>query len=123
MNDFDRTSFGLTRRRALALAAASAGLALGGWPAFAQQRLSVTEGNVAPVPIAIPDFLGGTPGDADAARGISGVITNNLRRSGLFAPIDPAAYIERHWSSTFDLLDFVDDDRFKQHIAVVRARG
>src|SRR5690242_12595713 len=92
----NRMHFGLTRRRALALTAASAGALLTGVPALGQTRLpSVTQGDVAPVPIAIPDFLGGTAGDGDAARGMTGVITNNLRRSGLFAPIDPAAYIEK----------------------------
>src|SRR4051794_8986032 len=92
----DWTRFGVTRRRVLAGAASSALLtgALGS-PVLAQTRLDVTQGNVVAMPIAIPDFLGGTPGDADAARGITQVITGNLRRSGLFAPIDPAAYIEK----------------------------
>jgi TolB protein len=121
MNDFNRTPFGLTRRRALALtAAASAGVAFSGVPAFGQQRLSVTEGNVAPIPIAIPDFLGGTPGDADAARGITGVITNNLRRSGLFAPIDPAAYIER--IANFDILPRFPDWKAINAQALVTGR-
>src|SRR5207302_7238396 len=34
-------------------------------------------------------------GDSEAARGVTQVVTNDLKRSGLFAPIDPAAYIER----------------------------
>jgi TolB protein len=102
MNDFDRTPFGLTRRRALALSVASSASAMLGLPALAQTRLDVTQGNVAPMPIAIPDFLGGTPGDTEAARGITQVITGNLRRSGLFAPIDPAAYIEK--IANFDAL-------------------
>src|SRR5215467_6994593 len=101
MNDFDPIPFGLTRRRALA-GAASSSVLLGRRPTLAQTRLDVTQGNVAPMPIAIPDFLGGTPGDAESARGITGVITNNLRRSGLFAPIDPTAYIER--ITNFDAL-------------------
>ncbi|HKS61598.1 MAG TPA: Tol-Pal system protein TolB, partial [Xanthobacteraceae bacterium] len=63
-------------------------------PAVAQPRIGVT-GNVAPVPIAIPDFVGGAPGDTEAARAITQVITANLRRSGLFTPIDPAAFIEK----------------------------
>jgi TolB protein len=46
------------------------------------------------MPIAIPDFLPGGPGDAEAARTVTEIITNNLRRSGLFAPIDPNAFIE-----------------------------
>ncbi len=88
-----QSPLGFTRRRLLALGAASASLLAA--PAFAQTNLRVTEGNVAPLVIAIPDFIGGTPGDADVARGISQVITANLRRSGLFAPIDPAAFIEK----------------------------
>jgi TolB protein len=106
MTDFDRARFGLTRRRALELTiATSASTLLAGslsWPAAAQTRLDVTQGNVAPMPIAIPDFIGGTPGDTDAARGITQVITANLRRSGLFAPIDPAAYLEK--IASFDTL-------------------
>ena len=84
----------LTRRRLLA---GAAGIAAAGMirPAGAVLRLEVTEGNVQPVPIAIPDFLGGSPADSELARSISQVITADLRRSGLFAPIDPAAYIEK----------------------------
>ena len=57
----------LTRRRLLA---GAAGLAAAGMvrPAGAVLRLEVTEGNVQPVPIAIPDFLGGTPGDSEIGR-------------------------------------------------------
>jgi TolB protein len=88
-----------SRRRLLLASAAAAGAgALAGLPghqAGAQVRLDITQGNVQPVPIAIPDFVGGSPSDVEAARGISQIITANLRRSGLFAPIDPAAYIER----------------------------
>jgi TolB protein len=83
-----------TRRRLLALGGA-ASVSLLARPATAQTQLSVTQGNVAPLIIAIPDFIGGTPGDTEVARGISQVITANLRRSGLFAPIDPAAFIEK----------------------------
>jgi TolB protein len=85
----------LTRRRLLAL---GAGVTLAGLmprPAAAVVRLDITQGNIQPMPIALPDFVGGMPSDAEGARNVSGIITNNLRRSGLFAPIDPAAYIER----------------------------
>jgi TolB protein len=66
-------------------------------PSFAgaQTKLQITEGNVAPLPIAIPNFVAGTPADGEVGAGVSGVITNNLKRSGLFAPIDPAAFIEK----------------------------
>ena len=94
--------FGFTRRRVLALGAATSASALLARSASAQLRLDVTQGNVQPVPIAIPDFIGGTPNDTEFARGITQVITNNLRRSGLFNPIDPAAYIEK--ITSFDVL-------------------
>ena len=85
----------LSRRHMLAIGAGSALIAALPRPSLAQVRIDVTQGNVAPVPIAIPDFVGGTPGDTEVARGMTQVITNNLKRSGLFAPIDPAAYIEK----------------------------
>jgi TolB protein len=100
-----QSPLGFTRRRVLALGAASASLLAA--PALAQTNLRVTEGNVAPLVIAIPDFVGGTPGDADVARGISQVITANLRRSGLFAPVDPAAFIEK--ITSFDNLPRFQD--------------
>jgi TolB protein len=86
----------LTRRRLLVTAATLAAVAgMAPRRAEAVLRLDVTQGAVQPLPIALPDFLGGAPGDADMARNVSQVIVNNLRRSGLFAPIDPAAFIEK----------------------------
>jgi TolB protein len=85
----------MTRRSWLAGAAAGAALGLGPRSAGAVVSIDVTQGNIQPIPIAIPDFVGGTPNDAEVARNISQVITANLKRSGLFAPIDPQAYLER----------------------------
>src|SRR5436305_10138841 len=82
----------LTRREALV--GGAAGLLLPSL-ARAQTRLQITEGNVAPLPIAIPNFVGGTPSDGEVGVGVAQVITNNLKRSGLFAPIDQAAFIEK----------------------------
>jgi len=89
---FDLT---FTRRHALKLAAFAGGLSLAARRARAVLQLDVTPGNFQPLPIAIPDFLGGTPADNDTAVGVSQVITANLKRSGLFAPIDPAAFLEK----------------------------
>ncbi|MBN8955301.1 MAG: Tol-Pal system protein TolB [Rhizobiales bacterium] len=87
----------LPGRRDLLLAAAS--IAAMQLPllrsAQAQLRLDVTQGTIQPVPIALPDFVGGTPADSNVARNVTQIITSNLRRSGLFNPIDPAAYIEK----------------------------
>src|SRR4029077_11360285 len=44
----------------------------------------------------LPDFSGGTPADGEVARNVTQIITANLSRSGLFAPVDPAAFIERN---------------------------
>jgi TolB protein len=64
-------------------------------PAHAQAKLDVTQGTVQPMPIALPDFVGGTSTDADVARNVTQVISANLKRSGLFEPVDPAAFLER----------------------------
>jgi TolB protein len=85
----------VTRRRALALGALAGGLTLSPRFATAVVQLDVTAGNFQPMPIGLPDFIGGTAGDGDTARGVTQIITANLRRCGLFAPIDPAAYIEK----------------------------
>jgi TolB protein len=86
----------LTRRRALLLGAAvGAGAGLSASPASAVLRFDLNQGNVQPLPIALPDFLAGGPSDGQLAHAISQIITANLKRSGLFAPIDPAAFIER----------------------------
>ena len=85
----------LTRRRALALGALAGGLTLSTRFAAAVVQLDVSQGNFQPMPIALPDFIAGTGGDGDTARGVTQIITANLKRCGLFAPIDPAAYIEK----------------------------
>jgi TolB protein len=87
----------LIDRRTLLAGAAATGAIVSLHPRAAKAVVSidVTQGNFKPIPIAIPDFVGGTPGDADVARNVTQVITANLKRCGLFAPIDPAAYIER----------------------------
>ena len=80
-----------SRRRLLATASGAAAAAvLGARPARAVLRLDITQGTIQPLPVAITEFAGG-----EGERNVSSVITNNLRRSGLFAPIDPTAFIEK----------------------------
>src|ERR1700761_108820 len=71
----------------LALAALFCGFAA---PASAQLRVDVTQGNIQPMPIAIPDFIG----DPSGAR-IAGVVRADLDRSGLFKNIDPKAFVDQ----------------------------
>src|SRR6478609_1471698 len=84
-------------RRQIITGMASLGVMMGGQRAFGQapKRIIVPEGEFTPLPIAIPNFVAGTPADNEVGVGVSQVITNNLKRSGLFAPIDQAAFIER----------------------------
>ncbi|MGI8527109.1 MAG: Tol-Pal system beta propeller repeat protein TolB [Pseudolabrys sp.] len=63
--------------------------------ASAVVRLDITQGNVQPMPIALPDFAGGAPSEAEVARNVTGIISANLQRSGLFAPVNPAAFVEK----------------------------
>src|SRR5215470_5192999 len=89
----------LTRRHAVLLGAA-AGIATvaarGVDPAGAVLRFDLNQGNAQPMTIALPDFLAGSPPDGESARGISQIITANLKSSGVFAPIDQVPFIERN---------------------------
>jgi TolB protein len=69
--------------------------AIGPRPARAVLNIDINQGNVRPMPIALPDFLTGGPAEGDTGRNVTAVISNNLQRSGLFAPVNPAAFIEK----------------------------
>jgi TolB protein len=64
-------------------------------PAVAQLRVDVTQGNIQPMPIAIPNFAAPQPSDATAAQNIAGVVRADLQRSGLFKPLDAKSFIDR----------------------------
>jgi TolB protein len=96
-NDSRAMTFRLSRRQVISGMAALGALG-GGRSALAQtgpKKIPIPDGDFAPVPIAIPNFAAGTPGDTEVGVGVAQVITNNLKRSGMFAPIDPAAFIEK----------------------------
>ena len=61
--------------------------------AVAQLRIEITEGMVAPTPIAIADFTGADGRVNDEGREIASIISSDLLSSGLFEPIDSAAFI------------------------------
>src|SRR5690606_31817942 len=60
-------------------------------PARALVEIDINKGVVEPLPIAITDFISADGKGAE----ISGVISADLKRSGLFAPIDKSAFIEK----------------------------
>ena len=60
-------------------------------PASAVVEININKGNVEPLPIAISDFVSSD----DIGARISAVIEADLKRSGLFAPVNRAAFIEK----------------------------
>lgn len=55
--------------------------------------IDVNRARTEPIPIAIPALTGGGGDSARIGQEMANVITNNLAHSGLFRPIDPAAFI------------------------------
>lgn len=78
----------LPRRRFLT-GAAALGL-IGAGSARAELTITLSGGDFKPMPIAIADFQG----EAQGAQ-VAGVITNNLTRSGIFAPLDKSKHPEK----------------------------
>jgi TolB protein len=78
------------RKFALAVIAFAALVAGYAAPASAQLRVDVTQGNIQPLPIAIPDFIG----DPSGAQ-IAGVVRADLDRSGLFKVLDPKSFVDQ----------------------------
>ena len=70
-----------------------AGLTAAPLPAAAALAVDVTQGNIQPLPIAVPDFIGGQPNGPGA--NIAGVVRADLERSGLFKPLDPKSFIDQ----------------------------
>jgi TolB protein len=85
----------LNRRNLLLGAGAGAIAALAPRPAKAVLNVDINQGNVQPMPIALPEFVAGTATELDVAHNVTGIITGNLQRSGLFAPINPQAFVEK----------------------------
>ena len=87
----------LSRRGIISLGAAGGAALMLGRSVSAQQRAptdigTLSEANVRPRPIAIPEFLGDDP---KFGADIAGIVGADLERSGLFKPIDRGAFIER----------------------------
>ncbi len=60
-------------------------------PALALVEIDVNKGNVEPLPVAVTDFLSSDGLGAE----ITSIISADLKRSGLFAPIEKGAFIEK----------------------------
>ena len=83
---------GLSRRNVLlGSGAVLAAHGLGVSPAIAQLVIDLQKGSFQPMPIAIADLSG----EGDMGPRISGIITNNLKRSGYFSPLPRERHAER----------------------------
>ncbi|MDN2565347.1 Tol-Pal system beta propeller repeat protein TolB [Aquibium sp. A9E412] len=80
-----------SHRTLLTLCALFAAFLTASLPARALVEIDVNKGVVEPLPIAVTEFLSA---DGMGAQ-IAAVVEADLRRSGLFAPIDKAAFIEK----------------------------
>ncbi|WDR01161.1 hypothetical protein PSQ19_09695 [Devosia algicola] len=76
------------RRTALKLGLATGATLAASRAASALVEVNVSGGNFQPLPIAIPDFASSDPAFGQE---IAGIVRNNLQRSGLFLPLDPAS--------------------------------
>jgi TolB protein len=63
--------------------------------AKAALEIDITQGNLEPMPIAVPDFIGASPTEQAIGRDVVGVVRANLARSALFRPIEQTAYIQK----------------------------
>ncbi len=83
------------QRALIAIIALAATWVCGTPPAMAVMEIDITQGNLRPMPIAISPFLAGGPQSGGLAESITGIVNADLGRSGLFKPIERAAFIER----------------------------
>jgi TolB protein len=105
----------LIRRLCRAMLLVAMGLTIAGGPAtgpaHAALEVDITRGQVEPMPIALPNFLGGSPEEQQYGLDIVTVIGSNLERSGLFRPLPQASYIEQ-------ITDFDRPPRFEDWRAI-----
>ncbi len=76
------------------MVASALAIGIGGFttlPAHAVVTIDVNKGTIEPLPIAVTDFIAGDQLGAE----ISSIVIADLKRSGLFAPIDKSAFIEK----------------------------
>ncbi|MFZ1775505.1 MAG: Tol-Pal system protein TolB, partial [Rhizobiaceae bacterium] len=78
--------------RHLLIAASLSAAVLGAvtMPAHALVEIDVNKGTIEPLPIAVSDFVAGDSLGSE----IAGIVAADLKRSGLFAPIDKGAFLE-----------------------------
>ena len=84
--------FKLTRKILTALIVALSCVFMG-ISAQAQLAIDITEGNLEPLPIAVPDFISEDSRVADLGAKVAEIIRADLERSGLFKPLAKESFI------------------------------
>ena len=56
--------------------------------------IDVTQGTIAPMPIAITSFYGASPELANLGAQISSIVSADLKGCGLFKPLDPSSFVQ-----------------------------
>ncbi len=96
--------------------------ALSGWPlpGSAELRIDITRGTAEPIPIAIAKFLGASESESRFGADVSGVVSADLERSGLFRPLDSKAFIQT--GAALNILPRFGDWRVINAQALVQGR-
>ncbi len=81
----------MLKRKFLSILILIASVMLAAGPAHAVVNLRLDKGNVEPLPVAITDFISGD----ELGANVAAVIAADLKRSGLFAPVDKGAFIQK----------------------------
>jgi TolB protein len=81
------------RMAAALLCGATIATSAGVGPAAALIELDITRGTIQPLPIAVPAFVAGAA-ETQLGADIANVIAADLKRSGLFQPLEPASFIQ-----------------------------
>lgn len=89
-----RMNYQPARTRMAAAIIAAAALLASVFPAAAELKVDITRGHLQPLPVAITDFHGQNTREAEIGSNISGVITADLERSGLFKALDKRAFLQ-----------------------------
>ena len=96
----------VARWRALVFVALALVLGLGvSVHGAAALEIDITRGRVQPLPIALPNFIGTSAAESKYGENITGIVGNDLARSGLFQPLPQDSYIEQ-------ITDFSQQPRF-----------
>jgi TolB protein len=77
-------------------------------PAWADLKIDINQGRVAPMPIAISPFYGAQAQEGQIGQDITSVISADLDRSGLFRSLDPKAFIQTPQALLSQLPRFAD---------------